>query len=149
MGHERGGRQYLSALDLSSSELPEEQLLYGWDVARPQQPGRGLLRKAGVRLKRESSHRRWRLRGRLHRAPGKPDSLILSVRIDDAEPELRTIPADGPFEISGPLAAGSSYLRLDLECGSDYFLDARSQANEFAYCLTADFIGLVDSPSAS
>lgn len=149
MGHERDGRQYLSALDFSSSELPEEQLLYGWDVARSQQPGRGLMRKAGVRLKRESSHRRWRLRGRLHRAAGKPDSLTLSVRIDGAEPELRTIPAEGPFEISGPLAAGSSYLRLDLECDSDYFVDARSQANEFAYCLTADFIGLIDGSNTS
>ncbi len=144
MGHEREGRRYLATLDFASSALPEEQLLYGWEAARPGQRGRGLMRKAGVRLKREPGHRRWLLGGRLPSVAGKPESLTLSVRVDGGEPERRSIPAAGRFEISGPLAAGRSYLRLDLECGSEYFVGPREHANEFAYCLTADVIGLVD-----
>ncbi len=142
MGYERDGRGYLSALDFSTSGVPVEQLLYGWAVERPGQRGRGMTRKAGVRLKREAGHRAWRLSGRLPRPEGKPESMTLAIRVDGGEPERRTIRTGAAFEISGPLAAGRSFLRLDLECGVDYFVSPQERTNEFTFCMMVDFISL-------
>ncbi len=142
LGHEVEGGKYRSQYSFQVPDLSPEQLLYGWQPEGDR--GRMIQRRAGIRLRREERHRRWRLRGVVPWSRRLARPLKLDVRIDGGEPQSRLVEEVGHFDLSGPLPEGArSLVRFDVECSVESFAADGERTDEYARCVRVLFFGLV------
>ncbi len=139
MGNEREGQRYASAIDFPTPPPSSEQLLFGWGKSTVEGGSRGMARMAAAQLRRHEHHDRWLFRGQM---PGRGPAVVLAVRIDGGEPMRRPLKLGESFEISGPLPAGRSFARIDLECEFEGRGMATENNVQYRHCLSADYLGL-------
>ena len=141
LGHELDGASYLSSLDFAEGDFPAEQLLYGWQTVAGR-PAANLLRRGAVRLARLPSHQVWRLDGFLPKLDHRTNTVTIRVAIDGGEPTKSVILGGGRFTLNGPLPAGRSFARFDLECDVEFTVEEGLLTNDEAFCVKAFSFGL-------
>ena len=142
VGHEVEGGSYLSALDFSTADFPEEQLLYGWG-RQGNGTHRGIVAHAGARLARQPEHKILRLRGNLARFEGLLDPVGVEVRLDGVVVIRESLSFGAPFDLVAELPEpASSFARVDVVCTQNFSPEYEGRRNGTAPCAAFRWLGL-------